>query len=592
MPKTRRQQAAEAANAAAPAEPPPEEDGAPAPEPPKRKTTARKPRGKKTAEAAAAEVPLGEQLAAVQAEEAAKAATPVSPAAASAAAAAAATLAVPDEDKPAAAAPNPVTSSLVTELTADALRDLPDGTDEEQVRAMLYETAVGLHGEGKGPDDLTDEEKAEIVQAVVMLLSPPPEEAPPAEEAPAAPAAAAAAPPPPSPAALLEEARRRQASSASAAAAAAASASPAGTEEEDSPLSPAKVMSIKVPITAAATKYLIEVTAKPPEPPSPGPAPMEASQASASQGSMSVESPPTGEDALSVRWYSVTEATFPEKLGERFNLILPAHKMAPISWAELKEGHATNAETYYAFTVAEAPPGSVMGSDYTLMTGDPKKVIATGVVNTHKNPTTGLLTINILDMGTREDAIPKGGAVNPYLTMAIQSIAQQMKTPTIVIRYSRKQLATDPEYLSTRNTMASLGIPLSGYTRGGPEGKEALIKTRAEEKPVDISNVKLRPSKVGADRILYEYREEGTGVVKSFSGSAVDKVYVLGRRGVEISPVVEFVGTVGAVLTDSGEDRDITLPDIVLRDGFKRVEPRRGGRKRTQRKRATSRRSS
>ena len=549
MPKTRRQQAAEAAAA----EPP-------APEPPKqRKTTARKPRGKKTAEAVAAEA--------------------VSPAASAAAAAAAEKVASPvPEDAPAAAAPNPATAALADELVADALRELPEGTDAGQVRDMLFETLVNLHGEGVGTDDLEDEQKAEVVQAVTMMLAPPAEEEAAPEAAPEKEA--------PSPAALLEEARRRQAASA----ASAAPASPVGTEEEDSPLSPQQVMSIKVPITGAALQYTIEVKAK-----SPGPVAMEASQASASQAEEMSESPAVAASdpsQISVRWYPVTNASFPEKLGERFNLIFPAHKMAPVSWADMKEAHAANNETYYAFTVAEVPPGYVLGQDYTLLTGDPKKVVAAGVVNTNKNPTTGVLTINILDMGTREDAIPKKGGVNPYLTLALKSISRTMANPNIIIRYARKQLATDNEYVSTRNTMASLGIPLSSYTRGGPEGKEALLKIRSEDKPVDISNVKLRPAEEGADRILYEYREEGTGAVNSFSGSEVDKVYVLGRRGVEISAIVEFVGTTGAVLTEGGDARDITLPDAVLRDGFKYVEPRRGGRKRTQRKRATSRRSS
>lgn len=564
MPKTRRQQAAEAAAA----EPP-------APEPPKqRKTTARKPRGKKTAEAVAAEA--------------------VSPAASAAAAAAAekVTSPVPD-DAPAAAAPNPATAALADELVADALRELPEGTDAGQVRDMLFETLVNLHGEGVGTDDLEDEQKEEVVQAVTMMLAPPPEEAAPEEAAPeAAPEKEA-----PSPATLLEEARRRQAASA----ASAAPASPAGTEEEDSPVpagpTPQQVMSIKVPITGPALQYTVEVRAK-----SPGPVPMEASQASASQAEEMSESPAVAASdpsQMSVRWYEVRneytdpktgerKVPFPEKLGERFNLIFPAHKMAPVSWADMKDAHAANNETYYAFTVAEVPPGYVLGQDYTLLTGDPKKVVAAGVVNTNRNPTTGVLTINILDMGTREDVIPKKGGVNPYLTLALKSISRTMANPNIIIRYARKQLATDNEYVSTRNTMASLGIPLSSYTRGGPEGKEALLKIRSEDKPVDISNVKLRPAEEGADRILYEYREEGTGAVNSFSGSEVDKVYVLGRRGVEISAIVEFVGTTGAVLTEGGEERDITLPDAVLRDGFKYVEPRRGGRKTTRRKRKTS----
>jgi hypothetical protein len=584
MPKTRRQQAAEAAaaNAGVPAEAPPE-DGAPAPEPPKRKTTARKPRGKKTAEAAAAEVPqvpLSEQVAAVQA-----AATPVSPEAASAAAAAAAKIASPvPEDAPAAAAPNPDTSALAAELLPDALRELPEGTDADQVQQMLFETAVSLHGEGVGTDGLDDDRKAEIVSAVVMLLAPPPEEAPPEEEAPAA----AAAPPPPSPAALLAEARRRQGASASASAAAAAAASPTGTEEEDSPLSPAKVLSVKVPVSEAAAKYVIEVKAE-----TPGAVPMEASQASASQGEMSESPLPAigvvDPGRLDVRWYPVTNAAFPEALGERFNLIFPAHRMTPISWSSMKEAHAANGETYYAFTVVDAASAYVLGQ-YSLVSGDPKKVIATGVINVHTNPATKLVTANILDMGTREDSIPKAGAVNPYLEKALKSMAQQLPS-NAVIRYSCNQLA-DSEFTSRRATMHALGIPLNSYARTGLEGqdvRDALIKRRGSDELVDISNVKLRPSKTGADRVLYEYREEGgTGEVKSFGGSAVDTVFVMGKTKSVLAPRIEFVGLASSVLAEGGADRDITVPADIAKDEYKRTNPRRGGRKTTRRTRKTS----
>jgi hypothetical protein len=352
------------------------------------------------------------------------------------------------------------------------------------------------------------------------------------------------------------------------------------------------VLSVKVPVSEAAAKYVIEVKAE-----TPGAAPMDASQASASQGEMS-ESPLPAIGALDpsrldVRWYPVRNDMFPEALGERFNLIFPAHRMTPISWASMKEAHAAKGETYYAFTVVDAASAYVLGQ-YSLVSGDPKKVIAAGVINVHTNPATKLVTANILDMGTREDSIPKAGAVNSYLEKALKSMAQQLPQ-NAVIRYSCNQLA-DSEFTSRRATLHALGIPLSSYTRTGLQGeqvREALIKRRGSDELVDVSAVKLRPSKTGPDRVLYEYREEGgTGEVKSFGGSAVDTVFVMGKTKSVLAPRIEFVGVASSVLAEGGDDRDITVPADIAKDDYKRTEPRRGGRKRTLRKRATSRRSS
>jgi hypothetical protein len=284
---------------------------------------------------------------------------------------------------------------------------------------------------------------------------------------------------------------------------------------------------------------------------------------------------------------------FPEKLGERFNLIFPAHKMNPISWADMKEGHRINGETYYAFTVAEAAPGSVLGSDYTLLTDDPKKVIAAGVINVYTHPATGRGVANILDMGAREDTVSTTGAVNPYLEMALKSMARQLP-PNALIRYSCKQ-GSDFEFLSRMATLHACGLPLSQWTRVGLLGdrfEEAAIKPRRSEEAETISAVKLRPSKTGPARILYEHRDEKTGAVKSFDGAAVDKVrYTTGSK-VKGAQWIEFVGLASSVLAEGGEDRDITIPEDILKDKYKQTDPRRGGRKRTQRKRATSRRSS
>lgn len=504
-----------------------------------------------------------------------------------------------EEPPPSPVAPAPVDdeAALLDELLEKLLEMDPSliETPEETLRSTLKEaveeTFPGIEfADLRGADEAT---QTAILEAALAKLAPPP--SPPVEEAPGSAAAAAQAAASPPPAAPSED---------DLLAAAQARAAADKDEEEDTPASqqtsapsPQQVLSVKVPITGEALRYTVEVKAK-----SPGPVPMEASQASLSQGAMSEESPlpvpgVLDESLLGVRWYSVTVATpttveFPEALGERFNLIFPAHRMAPVSWAAMKRAHAVNGETYYAFTVVEAASSMVLG-DYSLETGDPKKVIATGVINVHKNPATGLVTANILDMGTREDKIPKGGAVNPYLANAIKSMAQQLP-PNAVIRYSCNQLA-DTEFLSRRATMHAVGIPLSQWTRTGLDGnelKEAVLKPRGSDHPESISAVKLRPSKTGPARILYDYREEGTGAVKSFDGAAVDRVEFMGATKAIVASRIEFVGLASSVLAEGGEDRDITLPAAVLKDEYKRTQPQRGGRKRTQRKRATSRRSS
>ena len=496
--------------------------------------------------------------------------------------------------------PAPATKETVSAMLLPRLQEANPTVTEDDLRGLLDAAIDSYEVQDFEAMTVLEDIQEDILSRAQAMLAPDEEEAPPEEPGSAA-AAAQAASVPPTPAAapepvdgLLAAAKAAQAKRA----AAAVPPSPSSEGEEDSPAakSPQEVMSIRVPITGQAIQYTLDVKAS-----SPGAVPMEASQASASQGTVDEEAAPAPGvvDATThtVRWYPVTEAAFPEKLGERMNLIFPAHKMAPVAWSEMKESHRTSGETYFAFTVSETPPGSDFGNDYTLATGDPKKVVAAGVVNTHRHsPSAGappVLTVVLLDMGTRDDVQPKG--VNPYLSLALKSLATQMRQfgPNVLVRYSRKQLFKDPEYLSTRDTLFSLGIPLSSRTRGGPEGQEALFKVRTETDLVAIERVKLALAQEGADRVVYTYREERTGAEKTFPGSAIDRLYVLKRTGTEMAPTVEFVGYLGSVLTPIGEgETDVTIPDPILQDGYKRVEPRRGGRRRTYRKRATSRRSS
>jgi hypothetical protein len=456
------------------------------------------------------------------------------------------------ETKPEAVPQRDLDKAALVEMLVPRLRDLFPDTPEEDLKGVLDTTIESMYPipDLSGLLELEDEQDG-ILEGAAGLLAPP-EATPVAEPEPgsAAAAAAAAAPPPEKPATPTPEA---------------------------APTPLAEILATKVGITPEAIQRVIEVEAA---------VPMEASQASVarSYGSMTEEEEPAAgvvsDKTTTTTYYPINDVNFPESLSERFNMIFPSLGEAPIPFSELKDA-AKRGREFYAFTVADVAPGAVLGSNYTLLTGDPKKVAVAGILALYPTAS-GIATGKILALGTRKDLIPKEG-LDEYLAIALRSLAQNLQSrfgPTAILRYARKQMFTEPDYTSTVRTLAAVGIPYSSFT---PEGQQALFKLKgsAAKDPVDISQVK----RLADGTLSYEYLEEGTGATKTFAPSAIDKVYVLGRRGVQLSPTVEFVGAVGPVLAPTGAEATITIPDPILLSDPERTAPRRGGRRKTARRR-------
>jgi hypothetical protein len=316
---------------------------------------------------------------------------------------------------------------------------------------------------------------------------------------------------------------------------------------------------------------------------------MEASQASAVLSQTSMASAEIDETAMTMSYYQVTSQQFPEALGERFNVLLPSMGETPIPFSALKADGDRGARIV-AFTVARVPPGSVLGKDYTLVTGDLDKVAAVGLFVIYPGQT-GTPNLKVLAYGTRLDLRPAEGA-DPYLTFAIREIAEEAQRqfgPTALIRYARKQ-ARSPEYTTTMETLSGLSFAISSFNS---DGAQVLLKF-SDGLPVDVSQVRMDS---GAGGLVYEYREEEDpatrGSTKTFTFPEIQEVQVLGRRGPGISTSVEMIARVGTIMTPA--DGIITIPDAELRDATP-TQPRRGGRKtyraKTKGRKTTSRRSS
>ena len=321
-------------------------------------------------------------------------------------------------------------------------------------------------------------------------------------------------------------------------------------------------------------------------PPSPGPASMEASQASAVLSQTSMASAEIDESAMTMSYYQVTSQQFPEALGERFNVLLPSMGEAPIPFSALKADGDRGARIV-AFTVARTPPGSVLGKDFTLATGELDKVAAVGLFVIYPGAT-GVPNLKILAYGTRLDLRPSGEGFepDPYLEFAIRDIAEEAQTqfgPEAQIRYARKQMMSSPEYLTTLGTLSAMGFAYSSFNAKG----EAVLLKIPDDRPkrdapgpayrtVDVSQVRMNASAEAIERIVYEYLEDETGETKTVTFPEVTEVQVLGKRGAAISTSVEVIARVGTIMTPT--DGIITIPDADLRDAVP-TAPRRGGRK-------------
>jgi hypothetical protein len=348
----------------------------------------------------------------------------------------------------------------------------------------------------------------------------------------------------------------------------AAAAAPA-----DGPLGDlAALMAEKIPASDEGARLAAEAAAAAPAPASPGPASMDASQASAVLSQTSMASAEIDETAMTMSYYQVTSQQFPEALGERFNVLLPSMGETPIPFSALKADGDRGARIV-AFTVARVPPGSVLGKDYTLVTGDLDKVAAVGLFVIYPGQT-GTPNLKVLAYGTRLDLRPAEGA-DPYLTFALRDIAEEAQRqfgPTALIRYARKQ-ARSPEYTTTLGTLSGMGFAFSSFNA---DGAQVLLKI-SDTLSVDVSQVRMD---AGAGGVVYEYLEEDDeatrGSTKTVTFPEIQEVQILGRRGAGISTSVEMIARVGTIMTPA--DGIITIPDAELRDATP-TKPRRGGRK-------------
>ena len=332
----------------------------------------------------------------------------------------------------------------------------------------------------------------------------------------------------------------------------------------------AALMAEKIPASGEGARLAAEAAAAAPA--SPGPAAMDASQASAVLSQTSMASAEIDETAMTMSYYQVTSQQFPEALGERFNVLLPSMGETPIPFSALKADGDRGARIV-AFTVARVPPGSVLGKDYTLVTGELDKVAAVGLFVIYPGQT-GTPNLKVLAYGTRLDLRPAEGA-DPYLSFALRDIAEEAQRqfgPTALMRYARKQ-ARSPEYDTTMQTLSGMGFALSSFNA---DGVQVLLKI-SDTLSVDVSQVRMD---AGAGGVVYEYLEEADeatrGSTKTFTFPEIKEVQVLGRRGAGISTSVEMIARVGTIMTPA--DGIITIPDAELRDATP-TKPRRGGRK-------------
>jgi hypothetical protein len=360
---------------------------------------------------------------------------------------------------------------------------------------------------------------------------------------------------------------------------AAAAAEAPAPAPADGPLGDlAALMAEKIPASDEGARLAAEAASAAPA--SPGPASMDASQASAVLSQTSMASAEIDETAMTMSYYQVTSQQFPEALGERFNVLLPSMGETPIPFSALKADGDRGARIV-AFTVARVPPGSVLGKDYTLVTGELDKVAAVGLFVIYPGQT-GTPNLKVLAYGTRLDLRPAEGS-DPYLTFALRDIAEEAQRqfgPTALIRYARKQTKEADEYKTTMGTLAGMGFAVSSFNA---DGKDVLLQI-PDDRPhreargpvyrtVDVSQVRMDS---GAGGIVYEYLEDETGETKTVTFPEIKEVQVLGRRGAGISTSVEMIARVGTMLTPA--DGIITIPDAELRDATP-TQPRRGGRK-------------
>lgn len=300
--------------------------------------------------------------------------------------------------------------------------------------------------------------------------------------------------------------------------------------------------------------------------------------ATASQGTMSgvEEAEP---EPLTFTLYPINTATS-EVLTERVGGLLPEFGEKPIPFSALKPAGKGN---IFLFTVARATPGSVFGKDYSLESGDPDKVVLLGLAVLYAGGG-GYINAKLVVLATRTSLLPpaeEGFVPNRYITFALPKLAtflrQTFPGRSILLRVPRKQKLDDPEYLGTLGTLATLGFAYSHYN---------AMRTRVKFKLLDVPEaVDYGQVEVSEDTVVYKYANPGKITYdQPFTFPNVEAVQMELPGKMELSPSVEMVADALVVMA-LPNGKDITIPDVVLADPDP-MEPRRGGKRKTYRKKA------
>ena len=316
---------------------------------------------------------------------------------------------------------------------------------------------------------------------------------------------------------------------------------------------------------------------------------MEATQATASQGTISsVEE--LEPEPLTFTTYRITPETT-DSLVEKLNALTSAFGEKPIPFAALKP--AGVATPVFAFTVAQAKPGSMYGQDYSLETGDPEKVALLGLVALYQGEG-GYVNAKLIVLATRLTLLPspdEGFVPDRYITFALPKLAAFVRGGlpgrAVLFRAARQQKVGDTEYMGTLGTLASLGFAYSHYNAARERVKFKLL---GEEAPVEYGQVEAAPAEGSPDSVVYKYAAPGKLTYdQTFTFASVESVQVERPGRMEASGTVELVADAAVVEDFSGipSGKDITITDTVLQDRDPMV-PRRGGKRRTYRKKGRS----
>jgi hypothetical protein len=261
---------------------------------------------------------------------------------------------------------------------------------------------------------------------------------------------------------------------------------------------------------------------------------MEASQGTASQGTVEgVEA--ASANPMSMMFYDVRPG-MSRTVQRKLNELLPSMAWQKgVPWEALEPYGTTTPIVAFTLTLTDAPYG--LTDTPELSDDEFAKIALVGLFVLYGAPS-GMMTLRILDMGTRNDLRPTEGGftVDPYLAAAMQKLAVHVrtitKTPSVLVTYSRKQRpwlqappssaaaaasaargATteqlDHEYLTTMGTLATLGFAYSSLNAEREYVRLRLGPDAASPAPLRWS-VFFKPSAEGLDRVEYSYAPPAT----------------------------------------------------------------------------------